>query len=330
MTMRRRDFITLLGGAAAAWPVTARAQQPRMPVIGYLHSSSAGPNAEALEAFRRGLAESGYVEGRDLKIEYRWAEGQYGLLPALATDLVRRQVNVIAACGTSAPGLAAKAATSTIPVVFQTGGDPVEDGLVVSMNRPGGNITGVSRLSVALEPKRLELLHELAPRATVIALLVNPANQRSEFMIQQMEGPARTLGLSLHVLKAQTEGELEGVFASLEQLRAGALLVAQEPAFNPWRAQIVTLASRYAIPAMYAGREYAAAGGLATYDAGISGQFRQVGIYVGRILKGEKPADLPIVQPTKFDLVLNLKTAKALGLTIPLTLQYAADEVIEQ
>jgi putative ABC transport system substrate-binding protein len=327
--MRRRDFITLLGGAAAAWPLAARAQQRAIPVIGYLDARSPGPVADSVAAFRRGLNDTDYVEGRNVAIEYRWAEGQYDLLPALATDLVRRQVNVIAACSTSAPGLAAKAATSTIPVVFQTGGDPVEDGLVVSMNRPGGNITGVSRLSVALGPKRLELLHELVPRATVIAFLVNPANQRSEFLIPQMEGPARTLGLNLRVLKAQTEGELEGVFASLEQLRAGALLVAQEPAFNPWRAQIVTLASRYAIPAMYGDREYAAAGGLATYDASIVDQFRQVGLYVGRILKGEKPADLPIIQPTKFDLVLNLKTAKALGLTVPLTLQYAADEVIE-
>ena len=240
-----------------------------------------------------------------------------------------RPISLTEACRTSAPGLAAKAPTSSIPIVFQTGGDPVADGLVTSMNRPGGNITGVSRQSVEIEPKRLDLLHELAPRASVIGYLVNPTNPRAELVVKQIEEAARALGLTLHVVRAGDEGKLEGAFASLRQLNAGALLVAQEPSFTRWRPQIVALASRHAIPAMYATREYAAAGGLATYDASIVDQFRQVGIYSGRILKGEKPADLPVTQPTTFELIINLKTAKALGLTVPQTLLVAADEVIE-
>jgi putative tryptophan/tyrosine transport system substrate-binding protein len=323
--IERRKFLATLSGAAAL-PLAARAQQPAMPVIGYLDSSSPG---EGIVALRRGLSETGYVEGRNVVIEYRWADGQYDRLPALAADLVRHQVSVIAACTTSAPGLAAKAATSTIPIVFQTGGDPVQDGLVTSMNRPGGNVTGVSRLSVTLAPKRLELLRELAPRGTVIGLLVNPTNPRSELVVQQMEEPARALGLRLHVLKASTEGQLDSVFASLVQLGIGALLVAQEPSYLRWREQITALAARHAIPATYGQREYVAAGGLMSYDASVSDSFRQVGIYVGRILKGEKPADLPVMQPTKFDLVINLKTARALGLSVPDRLLALADEVIE-
>jgi putative ABC transport system substrate-binding protein len=324
--IRRRTFISLLGGAAAAWPLIAQAQQPAMPVVGYLDAGSPGG---FLTAFRQGLSESGYIEGRNVTIEYRFADGQYDRLPALAADLVRRQVGVIAACTTSAPGLAAKASTSTIPIVFQTGGDPVDDGLVASMNRPGGNITGVSRLSVALEPKRLEVLHELMPEATVIALLVNPSNGRTNHVIEEIEAAARGLGLTVRVLKAGGEVELQNAFASLMQQRAGAMLLAQEPAYVRWRAQIVALASRHAIPVMYGGSAWTAAGGLATYDASTADSFRQVGIYAGRILKGEKPADLPVLQPTKFELIINLGTAKALGLTVPPSLLARADEVIE-
>src|SRR5262245_23489777 len=300
-----------------------------MPGVGFLHLGSPEPVAPNVAAFRQGLKEAGFVEGRNVAIEYRWARGQYDRLPALAADLVRRQVTVIAACSTSAPGLAAKAATSTIPIVFQTGGDPVQDGLVTSMNRPGRNVTGVSRLAVTLAPKRLELLRELSPRATVIGVLVNPTNPRSELVVQQIEDAARALGLRLHLLKVATEGELDGAFASLVQLGVGALLVAQEPSYFRWREQIIALAARHAIPATYGQREYAAAGGLMSYDASVADSFRQVGVYVGRILKGEKPADLPVMQPTKFELVLNLKTAKALGLQVPDRLLALADEVIE-
>ena len=326
--MRRRKFISLFGGAAA-WPLAARAQQPVVPVIGSLNSGSPEAFVNNVAAFRRGLNENGFVEGRNVAIEYRWADGQYDRLPELAADLVRHQVSVIAASGTSAPGLAAKAATSAIPIVFQTGGDPVQDGLVTSLNRPGGNVTGVSRLSVTLEPKRLELLRQVAPKATVIALLINPTNPRSELVVQQMEDAARELGLGLHVLKAATEGELDNVFASLPQLGVGALLVAQEPSYNRWRGQIIALASKYAIPAMYAIRDYPAVGGLVSYAASVTDQMRQVGVYVGRILKGDKPADLPVIQPTKFELVINLKTARALNLQVPDKLLALADEVIE-
>ena len=325
--MNRREFITLLGGVAAAWPLAARAQQP-MPMIGYLDATS--PSSQpAMTAFRRGLSETGYEEGRNATIEYRWANGQYDRLSELAADLVRSQVTVIAACSTSAPGLAAKAATSIIPIVFQTGGDPVQDGLVASMNRPGRNVTGVTRLSVTLAPKRLELLRELSPRASVIGLLANPTNPRSELVVQQIEEAVRALGLRLHVLKVSTEGELDSVFASLVQLGVGALLIAQEPSYFRWREQIIALAARHAIPTTYGQREYVVAGGLMSYDASVADSFRQVGVYVGRILKGEKPADLPVVQPTKFEFVLNLKTAKALGLEIPEKLLALADEVIE-
>jgi putative tryptophan/tyrosine transport system substrate-binding protein len=326
--MNRREFITLLGGATA-WPLAVRAQQPAMPVVGFLNSGSSEPFVPNVAAFRRGLNENGFVEGRNIAIEYRWADGQYDRLPALAADLIRHQVTVIAASGTSAPGLAAKAATSAIPIVFQTGGDPVRDGLVTSMNRPGGNVTGVSRLSVTLEPKRLELLRQLAPKAMVIGLLANPTNPRSERVIQQMEEAARALGLRLRVLQATTEGELDSVFASLVQLGIGALLVTQEPSYNRWRGQIIALASSYSIPTMYAIRDYPAAGGLVSYDASTIEQMHQVGDYVGRILKGEKPADLPVMQPTKFEMVINLKTAKSLGLQIPDQLLAIADEVIE-
>jgi putative ABC transport system substrate-binding protein len=276
--MRRRDFITLIG-AAGAWPLAAPAQQPSVPVVGYLDAGSSVPGPFSA-AFRHGLSESGFVEGRDVVIENRFAKGRYDRLPALAADLVRRKVNLIAACTTSAPGLAAKAATSLIPIVFQTGGGPVEDGLVASMNRPGGNITGVSRLSVALEPKRLEVLHELVPEAAVIAALVNPANARTERVVAEIEAAAGRLGLTLHVLKASSQGELEGAFASLAQLRAGALLVPQEPAYATKRSELLALASRYTIPAMYGNTGWTSAGGLTTYDASTAESFREVGVYV--------------------------------------------------
>jgi putative tryptophan/tyrosine transport system substrate-binding protein len=330
LDMERREFIGLVGGSGlllATKVMRARAQQPAMPMIGYLDATQ--PPHAGIAPLLRGLSETGYVEGRNLAIEYRWADGKYDRLPALAADLVRSQVAVIAACVTSAPGLAAKAATSTIPIVFQTGGDPVQDGLVTSMNRPGRNVTGVSRLAVTIAPKRFELLRELSPKATVIGLLVNPTNPRSELVVQQIEEAARALGLRLHVLKVSTEGELDSVFASLVQLGVGALLVAQEPSYFRWREQIIALAARHAIPATYGQREYVAAGGLMSYDASVADSFRQVGVYVGRILKGEKPADLPVMQPTKFELVINLKAAKALGLTVPDKMLALADEVIE-
>jgi putative ABC transport system substrate-binding protein len=300
-----------------------------MPVIGFLHQGSPHASVSQLDAFRQGLKEGGFVEGQNVTIEYRWAEGQYDRLPDLARDLVRHQVAVIIAVGTSAPGLTAKSATSVIPVVFQTGGDPVQDGLVSRMNRPGANVTGVSRLSVALEPKRLELLHEVVPKASVIGFLVNPLNPRTQLLVQHMREPVRSLGLSLNVLEASTEGELDTAFVSTVQRGAGALLVAQEPSYNRWHEHIVTLAARHKMPAMYASRIYAVAGGLMTYDASVLDSMRQVGVYVGRILKGEKPADMPVVQPTRFELVVNLKTARALGLEIPEKLLARADEVIE-
>jgi putative tryptophan/tyrosine transport system substrate-binding protein len=325
--VKRRKFITLLGGAAIL-PIVARAQQVKLPVVGYLDASSRSFQP-GTAGFRRGLSETGYIEGRSVAIEYRWADGQYDRLPALAADLVRSEVSVIAACSTSAPGLAAKAATSAIPIVFQTGGDPIQDGLVTSMNRPGGNVTGVSRLSVTLAPKRLALLRELLPKAAVIGLLINPTNPRSELVLQQMTEAARVLGLELRIFKATTAGELDNAFANSVQVGVNAVLVAQEPSYLRWREQITALAADHAIPAMYGQREYPEVGGLVSYDASVPDSFRQVGVYVGRILKGERPADLPVMQPTKFELVLNLKTAKALGLQIPDKLLALADEVIE-
>ena len=324
--MRRREFITLLGGAAA-WPVAARSQQSAMPVIGFLIGAS--PPKAYWAAFQQGLSEAGYIEGKNVAIEYRSAEGQYDRLPALAADLVRQKVAVIAAVGTSAPGLAAKSATSVIPVVFQTGGDPVRDGLVSRMNRPGGNVTGVSRLSVALEPKRLELLHEIVPNASVIGFLVNPLNPRTQPLVQQMQEPMHSFGLSLNVLEASTEGELHAAFASAVPQGIGALLVAQEPSYNRWHEHIVALAARHTMPAMYASRIYAVAGGLMTYDASVPDSIRQVGVYVGRILNGEKPAELPILRAVKFEFIINLQTAKTIGLEVPPTLLARADEVIE-
>ena len=264
-----------------------------------------------------------------MAIEYRYADGHYEQLPALAADLVRRRVTVIAACGSSAPGLAAKAATSTIPIVFQTGADPVADGLVASMNRPGGNVTGVSRMSVETDPKRLEFLHEAVPKATVIAFLVNSDSPRADFQVQQIQGSARWLGVRLEIVRARAEGELDGAFATMVGQGAGALLVSSDPSMTNWAEQIAVLSLRHAIPAMFSSRAYVVAGGLMSYDSSLTDSYRQVGDYVGRILKGEKPADLPVLQPTRFEFVLNLKTAKALGLDIPLKLQAFAEEVIE-
>jgi putative tryptophan/tyrosine transport system substrate-binding protein len=326
--MRRRNFLSALGGAAA-WPIAALAQQPGMPVVGFLLIASASSTKDETDGFRRGLQEAGYVEGQNVIIEYRWAEAHYDRLPTLVADLVHRGVAVIAAGGSAAPGLAAKAATSTIPVVFQTGSDPVKDGLVATMNRPGGNVTGVSRMAVTLEAKRLELLHELVPNATAVAFLVNPKSPRAELQLEQMHEAARKLGLGVQLAKASTEQELDVAFAGMVQQQVGGLLVAQEPSYAGWRLQITALAARHGIPATYGQREYAAAGGLMSYDASVADSFRQMGAYVGRILKGAKPADLPVLQPTKFELVINLRAVKALSLNVPPMLLARADEVIE-
>jgi putative tryptophan/tyrosine transport system substrate-binding protein len=326
--MRRRDFIIFLAGVMAAWPLAGRAQQKAMPVIGYLSSGSPGPSAPTLAGFRQGLSEAGYVEGQNLAIEYRWAEDHYDRLPALAADLVGRKVDLIVAQSPPA-ALAAKGATSTIPIVFRGGGDPVAIGLVAGLARPGGNLTGVSFIPDELTAKRLEVLSELVPQAEVIALLVNPNNANTERVIRGVQEAARAKGLQLHVLKANSESEIDTAFASLAQLRAGALVVAADPFLSTRRERLVALASRHAVPAIYAWREFAAVGGLISYGASLTAAFRQAGVYAGKILKGAKPADLPVQQPTKFELVINLKTADALGLTVPQALLARADEVIE-
>jgi ABC-type uncharacterized transport system substrate-binding protein len=324
--MRRRDFIIVLVGAMAALPLPAHAQEKAMPVIGVL---STGSTASVFEpAFRRGLSEAGFVEGQNVAIEYRWAEGHYDRLPALAADLVGRKVDLIVA--TSPPSaLAAKSATSTIPIVFRSGADPVGDGLVASLARPGGNLTGVGFQVDELTAKRLELLSELVPRAGVIALLVNPNNGVAERVIRDMQEAARTKGLQLPVLKASNESEIDTAFASLVQLQAGALVVAGDPFLSSRREQIVVLASRNAVPSIYAWREFAASGGLISYGSSLTSAFRLVGAYAGKVLQGAQPADLPVQQSTTFELVINVKTAKALGLTVPQSMLTRADEVIE-
>jgi putative ABC transport system substrate-binding protein len=332
MTIRigRREFVAALGGVGIALSFAAHAQQPAMPVIGFLSGGSRESDVFRLTAFRQGLGETGFVEGRNVAIDYRWADGQYDRLPALAADLVRGQVSVIAVFGSTPGALTAKAATATIPIVFFTGGDPVQLGLVASLNRPGGNLTGVTALGVELVPKRLELLHELLPSVAVIAVLVNPNNaQQTEAETKAVLDAARALGLQLHILSASTEAEINAAFATLAQLRAGALLVSSEAFFNSHRELLAALALRHSVPTIHQNREFAAAGGLMSYGASLTDAYRQIGVYTGRILKGEKPADLPVMQSTKVELFINLKTAKALGLTVPLTLLGRADEVIE-
>jgi putative ABC transport system substrate-binding protein len=324
--MRRREFVGVLIGAAAASPLGARAQQT-LPVIGYL--SSAAPNRDAgrLHAFRRGLSETGYVEGHNVAIEYRWAEEKNDRLPALAADLVDRQVTVIVANNPAA--LPAKAATKTIPIVFTIGFDPVAARLVASMNRPGGNLTGVTSLNLELGLKRLELMHELVPAATIMAFLVNPTSPSAETQLRDVHAAVRTMGLQLHVLHASTERDFDTVFANMVQLGAGGLIIGPDAFFNSRSEKLATLAVRHAMPAIFQFREFSAAGGLMSYGGSLADLYRQSGVYAGRILKGEKPADLPVHQVTKVELILNLKTAKTLGLIVPATLLARADEVIE-
>jgi putative ABC transport system substrate-binding protein len=325
--MRRREFITLLGGAAA-WPLAAGAQQPAMPVVGFLNTRVPGADPHLLAAFRRGLKETGYVEGQNLTIEYRWAYNQYDRLPALAADLVSHRVSVIAAIGSpSAP--AAKATTTTIPIVFIIGFDPVEVGLVTSLNRPGGNLTGVTVLGVELGSKRLELLHELVPTATIVATLVNPNTPAAETQSTELQTAARSLGLKLHILHASTERDFDTVFATLLQLGAGGLVVGNDTFFSTRSEQLAALALRHGVPAIFQYRQFVEAGGLMSYGGDLADNYRLTGVYTGRVLKGEKPADLPVMQSTKVELIINLKTARALGLTVPLSLIGRADEVIE-
>jgi putative tryptophan/tyrosine transport system substrate-binding protein len=326
--MRRRNFIALLGGATT-WPILARAQQPEMPMIGCLNSAAAAPIEHLLAAFRRGLSETGYIEGQNVAIEYRLAEGQYDRLPALAADLVNRRVSVIATGGGTVSALAAKASTATIPIIFISDSDPVKIGLVASINRPGGNVTGIHQLTAGLEAKRFGLLHELVPGATTIAVLVNPNYSDAEAQIREVQDAARTLGLQLHILKASSESDFDAAFATVIERRAGAILIASDPFLFSRRNQLVALAARHAVPAIYQFRECAAVGGLMSYGTRITDSYHQVGVYTGRILKGARPADLPVVQSTKFEFVINLKTAKSLGLTISPTLVAQADDVIE-
>jgi ABC-type uncharacterized transport system substrate-binding protein len=327
--MRRREFIGLVGGAAIACPLVARAQSPVITTIGYLSTRSPGEAKYVTDAFIRGLNESGYVEGRNLAIEYRWAELQYDRLPALASDLVRRQVAVIAAVGGAHSGLAAKATTSTIPIVFVSAGDPITFGLVPSLSRPAGNVTGISMLTVALAAKRLELLHELVPAPAVIALLVNPTSPYVEPETKDVMASASALGRQVKVLNATTAQEVDAAFAVFVQQRAGALLVSGDPFFDSMRDRLVELAARHSVPAIYQWREFTEIGGLISYGTSILDAYRQSGVYVAKILRGAKPADLPVLQPTLFETVLNLKTAKALGLTIPQSFLLRASEVIE-
>jgi putative ABC transport system substrate-binding protein len=330
LDMRRREFITLLGGAAAVWPLVARAQPPAMPVVGFLHADSPDGFAERLRGFRQGLRESGYVEGENVAIEYRWAENQMDRLPALATELVRRQVAVIAAPGGLVPVLAAKAATATVPIVFLVAEDPARLGLVASLARPGGNLTGINFFNAELSAKRLELLRTLVPGAARVAVLVNPANATTaETTLRDLEPAGRAMGLQIQVLNASTSREIDSAFATSVRERPDAVFVSLDTFFASRRVQLVHLASRHAIPATYALRDFAEAGGLMSYGTNLMDAYRQVGVYAGRILKGAKPAHLPVVQASKFELVINHQTARMLGLTVPPMLLAAADAVIE-
>jgi putative ABC transport system substrate-binding protein len=324
----RREFITLLGGTAT-WPLAARAQQQAMPVIGLLDSTSPDVHTNLLRSFRQGLNETGFVEGSNVAIEYRWSDGQYGRLPELAADLAHREVSVITTIDGSASALAAKAATSTIPIIFRIGADPVALGLVASLNRPGGNVTGVTSLTVEVGPKRLEVLHQLVPTATVMALLLNPTSPFAETLTRDLQAAARMLGLRIHVLNASTDGDITSAFAQLLQLRTAGLVIGSDVFFNSRSQQLAARTVRHAMPAVYQYREFVAAGGLMSYGGSLEDSYRLAGIYTGRVLKGEKPADLPIQQSTKVELFINLKTAKALGLEVPPTLLARADEVIE-
>lgn len=327
--MRRREFISFIGSIAATWPFAARARQSAMPVIGFVSAASARDYAPLLSAFLKGLDEKGYVDGRNVHIEYRWAEGRHDRLPAMVADLIHRQVAVIAATTTEA-ALAAKAATATIPIVFTTSSDPVNLGLVANLNRPGGNVTGATSLLVMVLSKRLELLHELVPTASVMAALVNPANPTlAEINSKELQAAARTLGLELHILNASTERDFDGVFAKLNQLRAGGLVISPDPFFNERSEQLAALTVRHAVPAIYHNRAFAVAGGLLCYGDSSADTYRVAGNYTGRVLSGDKPADLPVQQSTKVELIVNLKTAKALGITLPQSVQNRADEVIE-
>jgi putative tryptophan/tyrosine transport system substrate-binding protein len=326
--VRRRDFIKMIGGGAAALPLAAKAQKSAMPVVGYLSANTASGDARPVLAFVKGLGETGYEDGKTVKIVYRWADGQYDRLPSMAADLVRDQVAVIAALSTPAVR-AAKAATATIPIAFTTIADPVQIGFVASLNRPGGNLTGVTLLAVEVGPKLLEILREVVPSATTIAMLLNPTNPNSETQLKDTQEAARRLGLELQILNASVERDFDAAFAKLGELKASALIIGQDVYFNAESARLAALTVRHAIPAIYPLPEFAAAGGLFSYGASRSDAWHQAGIYVGRILKGETPAELPVVQPTKFELTINLKTAKALGLSVPPSLLASADEVIE-
>jgi putative tryptophan/tyrosine transport system substrate-binding protein len=327
--MQRREFIRLLGGTAIAWPLAARAQQPRMPVIGFLSGRSHDEAKQSLTAFRSGLRTTGHVGGQNVVIEYRWAEGEYIRLPELAADLVQRGVAVLAATGGQPAALAAKAATASIPIVATFSDDPVASGLVASLNRPGGNVTGVSNLATTLEPKRLGLLRDLVPQAATFGVLLNPTFPAAASQLGDMQEAARTLGLQIHVLQASIDREIETAFDSIAQHRIPALAVAADPFFNSRRDKLAALAARHAVPAMYAFREFAAAGGLMSYGIDLDDVYRQIGVYAGRVLKGVNPADLPVLQPTKFEFVINLNTAKALGIKLSDNLLSLADEVIE-
>jgi putative ABC transport system substrate-binding protein len=327
--MRRREFIALTAGAAAAWPLAARAQQPATPVLGYLSARSPDDASGALTAFRQGLAETGFVEGQNVTIEFRWAHGEYDRLPALAAELVHLPVALLVATGGEPAALAAKAATSTTPIVFMIGNDPITAGLVASYNRPGGNVTGVNILTATLEAKRIVLLHELVPQADPVAFLLNPNNPVADGQLADAQEAARTIALQLHVLRANNDLEIDTAFAIIGQRRIRALAVAAAPFFDTRRGKLVALAAQGSVPTAYHFREYAVAGGLMSYGIDLVHVTRQVGVYAGRILKGAKPADLPVLEPTKFELVINLKTVKALGLTVPPTLLARSDEVIE-